>query len=217
MLHALTYAFVDSINVLLIGVVVAIGMLLPAGRYRRIAPLLVFGDWLGVAVLALAVLVVFDGLGDQVSALVESPLFGVLLVLTGIATAVLTWRGGDTSGLIEKILAPLRTPSVLTVATGFVLGAIQSVTSVPFFAGLAVLSAEGLPVASRYLGLILYASVALSLPTAVALAVGIVRHRPESWLGRVFAVARENQAKVSRGAGYLVAVLLTVIGVLHLL
>src|SRR5699024_2101997 len=116
MLHALTYAFVDSINVLLIGVVVAIGMMLPAGRYRRVAPLLVFGDWLGVAVLALAVLVVFDGLGDQVSTLVESPLFGVLLILTGVATAVLTWRGGDSSGLIERILAPLRTPSVLTVA-----------------------------------------------------------------------------------------------------
>ena len=135
MLHALTYAFVDSINVLLIGVVVAIGMMLPAGRYRRIAPLLVFGDWLGVAVLALAVLVVFDGLGDQVSALVESPLFGVLLILTGVATAVLTWRGGDSSGLIERILAPLRTPSVLTVATGFVLGAIQSVTSCRFSRG----------------------------------------------------------------------------------
>lgn len=217
MLHALTYAFVDSVNVLLIGVVVAIGMMLPTGKYRRVAPLLVFGDWLGVAVLALAVLVLFDGLGDQVKALVESPLFGVLLILTGVATAFLTMRGGDSSALVEKILKPLRAPSAMTVATGFVLGAIQSLTSVPFFAGLAVLSAEGLPVVERYLGLILYATVALSLPTAVALAVGIVRHRPQSWLGRVFALARSNQAAVSRGAGYLVAVLLTLIGVLHLI
>ncbi|HHT32733.1 MULTISPECIES: hypothetical protein [Corynebacterium] len=216
MLNALTYAFLDSINVLLIAVVVALGMMLPAGRYRRITPLLVFGDWLGVAVLALAVLVVFDGLGDQVAALVESPLFGVLLIITGLATAVLTFRGGDSSALVEKILAPLRTPSIMTVATGFVLGAIQSVTSVPFFAGLAVLSAGGLPVVERYLGLILYASVALSLPTLVAIAVGIVRHRPNSWLGRIFAAARDNQAKVSRGAGYLVAVLLILIGALHL-
>lgn len=216
MLNALTYAFLDSINVLLIAVVVALGMMLPAGRYRRITPLLVFGDWLGVAVLALAVLVVFDGLGDQVAALVESPLFGVLLIITGLATAVLTFRGGDSSALVEKILAPLRTPSIMTVATGFVLGAIQSVTSVPFFAGLAVLSAGGLPVVERYLGLVLYASVALSLPTLVAIAVGIVRHRPNSWLGRIFAAARDNQAKVSRGAGYLVAVLLILIGALHL-
>ena len=216
MLNALTYAFLDSINVLLIAVVVALGMMLPAGRYRRITPLLVFGDWLGVAVLALAVLVVFDGLGDQVAALVESPLFGVLLIITGLATAVLTFRGGDSSALVEKILAPLRTPSIMTVATGFVLGAIQSVTSVPFFAGLAVLSAGGLPVVERYLGLILYASVALSLPTLVAIAVGIVRHRPNSWLGRIFAAARDNQARVSRGAGYLVAVLLILIGALHL-
>lgn len=216
MLNALTYAFLDSINVLLIAVVVALGMMLPAGRYRRIAPLLVFGDWLGVAVLALAVLVVFDGLGDQVAALVESPLFGVLLIITGLATAVLTFRGGDSSALVEKILAPLRTPSIMTVATGFVLGAIQSVTSVPFFAGLAVLSAGGLPVVERYLGLILYASVALSLPTLVAIAVGVVRHRPHSWLGRIFALARDNQAQVSRGAGYLVAFLLVLIGALHL-
>lgn len=216
MLNALTYAFLDSINVLLIAVVVALGMMLPAGRYRRITPLLVFGDWLGVAVLALVVLVVFDGLGDQVAALVESPLFGVLLIITGLATAVLTFRGGDSSALVEKILAPLRTPSIMTVATGFVLGAIQSVTSVPFFAGLAVLSAGGLPVGERYLGLILYASVALSLPTLVAIAVGIVRRRPDSWLGRIFAAARDNQARVSRGAGYLVAVLLILIGALHL-
>lgn len=216
MLNALTYAFLDSINVLLIAVVVALGMMLPAGRYRRITPLLVFGDWLGVAVLALAVLVVFDGLGDQVAALVESPLFGVLLIITGLATAVLTFRGGDSSALVEKILAPLRTPSIMTVATGFVLGAIQSVTSVPFFAGLAVLSAGGLPVVERYLGLILYASVALSLPTLVAIAVGVVRHRPQSWLGRIFALARDNQAQVSRGAGYLVAFLLVLIGALHL-
>ena len=192
MLNALTYAFLDSINVLLIAVVVALGMMLPAGRYRRITPLLVFGDWLGVAVLALAVLVVFDGLGDQVAALVESPLFGVLLIITGLATAVLTFRGGDSSALVEKILAPLRTPSIMTVATGFVLGAIQSVTSVPFFAGLAVLSAGGLPVVERYLGLILYASVALSLPTLVAIAVGIVRHRPNSWLGRISATTRQR-------------------------
>src|SRR5699024_7581581 len=109
-----------------------------------------------------------------------------------------------------------RTPSIMTVATGFVLGAIQSATSVPFFAGLAVLSAGGLPVVERYLGLILYASVALSLPTLVAIAVGIVRHRPNSWLGRIFAAARDNQARVSRGAGYLVTVLLILIGALHL-
>ncbi|WP_295628639.1 hypothetical protein [uncultured Corynebacterium sp.] len=215
MLNALTYAFLDSINVLLIAVVVALGMMLPTGRYRRIAPLLVFGDWLGVAVLALGVLVVFDGLGDQVAHLVESPLFGVLLVITGVATAVMTFRGGDSSALLEKILAPLRAPSLMTVATGFVLGAIQSVTSVPFFAGLAVLSAGGLPVVERYLGLFLYASVALSLPTLVAIAVGVVRHRPQSWLGRVFALARANRAQVSRGAGYLVAFLLILIGVLH--
>ena len=85
-----------------------------------------------------------------------------------------------------------------------------------YVAGLAVLSAGGLPVVERYLGLILYASVALSLPTLVAIAVGIVRHRPNSWLGRIFAAARDNQARVSRGAGYLVTVLLILIGALHL-
>lgn len=215
MLHALTYAFIDSINVLLIAVVVALGLMLPAGRYRRITPLLIAGDWLGVAVLALAVLAVFDGLGEQIKALVESPLFGVLLIITGVASAVMTWRGGDSSALVAKILGPLRTPSPLTVATGFVLGVIQSATSGPFFLGLAVLSAGGLPVAERYLGLVLYASVALSLPTLAAIAVGLVRLNPTSWLGGLFQRARDNREAFSRGAGYLVSVLLIVIGLLH--
>ena len=215
MLHALTYAFIDSINVLLIAVVVALGLMLPAGRYRRITPLLIIGDWLGVAVLALGVLFVFDGLGDKIKTLVESPLFGVLLILTGIATAVMTWRGGDSSALVDRILRPLRTPSMMTVATGFVLGAIQSVTSGPFFLGLAVLSAGGLPTLDRYLGLILYASVALSLPTLVAILVGLVRLNPTSWLGGMFQRARDNSEAFSRGAGYLVSVLLVIIGLLH--
>lgn len=215
MLHALTYAFIDSINVLLIAVVVALGLMLPAGRYRRITPLLIIGDWLGVAVLALGVLFVFDGLGDKIKTLVESPLFGVLLILTGIVTAVMTWRGGDSSALVDRILRPLRTPSMMTVATGFVLGAIQSVTSGPFFLGLAVLSAGGLPTLDRYLGLILYASVALSLPTLVAILVGLVRLNPTSWLGGMFQRARDNREVFSRGAGYLVSVLLVVIGLLH--
>ncbi|MDO5731186.1 hypothetical protein [Corynebacterium sphenisci] len=216
MLHALSYAFVDSINVLLIGVVVALGVLAPAGVYRRVTPLLIAGDWLGVLVPAAAVLLVFDGLGERVRRLVESPAFGILLVATGVLTGVLTLRGGGTPRVLDRILAPLLRPSILTVGTGFVLGAVQSLTSVPFFAGLAVLSAEGLPAATRYLGLIAYACLALSLPTAAAAAVGAVRRRPASAAGRVFAAARANQAAVARGAGYVVSALLILIGGLQL-
>ncbi|MBV7295667.1 hypothetical protein KRX51_07030 [Corynebacterium sp. TAE3-ERU12] len=212
MFHALAYALIDSINVLLIGVLVALGITVPAGRYRRVAPLLVIGDWLGVLVPALLVLLVFDGNEETVRHVVESPIFGWLLLITGVATAILTVRGGDSSGIVQKILGPLQHPSPLTVVIGFGLGAIQSLTSVPFFAGLAVLSAEGLPAFQRYAGLPLYAMVALSIPTLCGLGIAVVRHRPASLPGRIFAAARRNQVVVGRAAGYLVAVLLVVIG-----
>ncbi|GAA3959300.1 hypothetical protein [Gordonia caeni] len=217
MLNVLAYAFVDAVNVLLIGVLVALAMMLAPGRYRWIAGLLILGDWLGVALMALVVLLAFDGLGDFVKHVVDSPVFGILLILTGIVTAILTYRGGDSSDLVDRILTPLRTPSPLTVLVGMILGAIQSATSVPFFAGLAVLSASGMPAAERYLGILLFACVALSLPFLAALLLGLVRRFPHSWIGRLFAKARANQGVVARGAGWLVSALLIVIGVIRLL
>ncbi|MEZ5211859.1 hypothetical protein [Gordonia sp. (in: high G+C Gram-positive bacteria)] len=217
MLNALAYAFVDAVNVLLIGVLVALAMMLPPGRYRWIAGLLVFGDWLGVFLLATITLLVFDGIGDFVKHIVTSPVFGILLIATGVVTAVLTYRGGDSSDLVEKILRPLRTPSPLTVLVGMILGGIQSATSVPFFAGLAVLSASDIPAAERYAGLFLFATVALSLPILAALFLGVVRRFPHSWVGRLFATARANQGVVARGAGWLVSALLIVIGIVRLL
>ncbi len=217
MLNVLAYAFVDAVNVLLIGVLVALAMMLPAGRYRGIASLLILGDWLGVALLALVVLLAFDGLGDFVKHVVDSPVFGILLILTGVVTAILTYRGGDSSELVDRILQPLRTPSPLTVLVGLILGVIQSATSVPFFAGLAVLSASGIPTAERYVGILLFACVALSLPFLAALLLGVVRKFPHSWVGRLFAKARRNQGTVARGAGWLVSALLIGIGILRLL
>ncbi|MGB3698707.1 MAG: hypothetical protein WBA05_14865 [Gordonia sp. (in: high G+C Gram-positive bacteria)] len=216
MLHALSFAFVDSVNVLLIGVLVTLAMMLGPGRYRRIAPLLLVGDWLGVLALAVIVLLVFDGLQSVVDAVLGSPLFGILLIATGLLTAFLTWRGGDSSDLVDRILNPLREPSAATALIGFVLGVIQSATSVPFYAGLAVLSAADMPVAERYLGLLLYASVALSLPLLAGLALVVVRARPHSWIGRVFAYGRRNQTAVTRWAGWLVTVLLIGIGVIQI-
>ncbi|WP_132993662.1 GAP family protein [Gordonia zhaorongruii] len=217
MLHALSLAFVDSVNVLLIGVLVALALMLAPGRYRHIAPLLLLGDWLGVFVLAVIVLLAFDGLESVVSTVIDSPVFGILLILTGILTAFLTWRGGDSSSLIDRILSPLRSPSPLTVLVGFILGLVQSATSVPFYAGLAVLSASDVPANTRYLGLILYATVALSLPVLAGLALAVVRQRPRSWIGRLFGKARRNQGTVARGAGWLVTVLLIAIGVQQIL
>ena len=161
-------------------------------------------------------LIVFDGLGDVVQRFVEGPVFGILLIATGVVTGVLALRGGDNSGLVNRILAPLRTPSAKTVLVGFVLGLIQSATSVPFYGGLAVLSAAGVDLAVRYTFLVLYATVALSLPTVCALLVGWVRRAPDSPAGRAFAAARENPGKVSLAATWAVALLLIVLGTVHL-
>lgn len=215
MLTALTFAFVDSINLLLIGVIVAVGITVPR-RYAAITSLLIAGDWLGVAGLALVMLLVFDGLGPVVQRFVEGPVFGVILVVVGLATALLALRGGSNSELVEKIMRPLRAPNLLTVLTGVVLGVVQSATSVPFYGGLAVLSAAGIEPAVRYGSLVLYATVALSLPTLSALLVGWVRARPGSTLGRGFAWARANPRTVASAATWSVAGLLVLLGALHL-
>lgn len=208
----------DSVNVLLIGIIVALGVMLPrTGRYGRIATLLIAGDWFGVFVLSLVVMFVFDGIGDLVQRFLESPFFGILLIVTGVVSFLLTKFGkGDSSEMIERFLAPVRTPSWLTVVAGFVLGLIQSVTSVPFFMGLAVLSAGGFSVAIRYGGLVVYATLALSLPIIIAILMGWIRHYPESPVGRLFDLAGRNRVAVAKGAGYLVAVLLCLMGVFAL-
>lgn len=216
-LGALSLAFIDSINLLLIAVIVAVGIMAPRGGYGKVTALLVAGDWTGVAALALLMLAVFDGLGPVVERFVEGPVFGILLIATGVATGLLAMRGGDNSALVQRILGPLKRPTALTFATGFVLGLVQSATSVPFYGGLALLSAAGVDAATRYATIPLYATVALSLPTLCALAVALVRQRPESAAGRAFDWARTNPQLVSLAATWAVSVLLIALGMIHLL
>lgn len=218
MLSAVSLAFADSVNALLIAVVVAIGIILPRGQYRKVAPLLIFGDWLGVFLLALGVMFVFDGLEDFVQTLIDGPVFGIILIAVGLIAAIGVWRTkpGGNRQLVEAILKFLRTPSVWTMLAGFVLGVVQSLTSGPFFLGIAVLSAGDYSAWVRYGGMFFYATIALSLPTLVAVLVGLVRKYPYSPPGRAFQWARENTEKVSKIGGYGVAVFLVLLGVLHL-
>lgn len=212
---ALQLAFIDSVNLLLIGVIVAVGI---AARrnYAKTTALLIAGDWCGVAGLALVMLVIFDGLGPVVQRFVEGPVFGILLIATGVLTAVLALRGGDNSSLTSKIMRPLATPGPATVLTGVVLGLVQSATSVPFYGGLALLSAAGIEAQVRYASIPLYATVALSLPTLSAFSVGWVRAKPDSAAARAFAWARAHPDKVTAVATWAVAVLLIVLGVTHM-
>lgn len=215
MLNVLVFALLDSVNLLLIGVVVAIGVALRS-KYGKIASLLIAGDWLGVFVASVICLIFFDSIGQAVSSLVHSPIFGWVLIATGAIALVLAIRGGDSGGLVERIMAPLRTASIGTVGMGFVLGAVQSLTSAPFYGGLLLLSAGGFSVVTRYVTLFLYATLALSLPTLCAIAVGYIRSKPESKLGHAFVWARENDEAVARISGLVVAVLLIIVGAFHL-
>lgn len=216
MLGALQLAFVDSVNLLLIGVIVAVGI---AARqhYAKTTALLIAGDWCGVAGLALIMLVIFDGLGPVVQRFVEGPVFGILLIATGALTAVLAVRGGDNAALTQKIMRPLATPGPATVLTGVVLGLIQSATSVPFYGGLALLSAAGVDAQVRYAAIPLYATVALSLPTLSALLVGWVRAKPASAAARGFDWARAHPTQVTSAATWAVSALLVVLGVTHMM
>lgn len=220
MFQAVSFALMDSLNALLIGVIVALGVMLPrTGRFRRIVTLLIAGDWLGVFLLALVTLLIFDGLGDLVQRALESPVFGILLIATGVITLVLTARnsGNSDSALVRRLLEPLRTPSAKTVGVGFLLGVIQSATSFPFFIGLGYLSTSGYGPTVRYIGLFFYASLALSLPALSAFFVGMVRAYPYSLFGRAFEYMRTRQELMVKLAGYVVAVALTVFGVVALL
>lgn len=219
MLGALSLAFIDSVNLLLIAVIVAVGIVVPREnrRYAKVTGLLIAGDWLGVASLAALMLLIFDGLGDTVQRFVEGPVFGILLIVTGVVTGLLALRGGDNAGLVQKVMGPLAVPSISTVLTGVVLGLVQSATSVPFYGGLALLSAAGIEPVQRYAAIPLYATVALSLPTLCALLVGWVRAKPNSAAGRAFAWARANPKTVSLAATWAVSVMLIALGALHLL
>lgn len=220
MFHAVSFALADSLNALLIGVIVALGvMLAPQAPYRRIAFFVIGGDWLGVLALSLATMLVFDGLGDLVHRALASPIFGILLIATGVITGVLTaLSSGEGDGkLVAKMTGPLSEPSAKTIGLGFLLGVIQSATSVPFFSGLAYLSAGDYPTVVRYVGLLFYATLALSLPALSAVFVGLVRAFPGGFFGRAFAYLRERRAAVAKGAGYFVAVILAVFGLVQLL
>lgn len=220
LLHAVSFALLDSLNVLLIGVIVALGIMLPArGPYKKVAALLVAGDWFGVFVLALLTMLLFDGLGDIVQRFIDSPVFGWALIVVGAVSLLITWfsRPGGDNKLVARLLGPLREASLKTFGVGFVLGLAQSVTSFPFFAGLAVLSAGDFSVWIRYVGLIGYASLALSLPALSAVFIGAVRAYPYSPMGRAFEAMRTRQQLMVKLAGYLVAVVLVGMGVAALI
>lgn len=181
--------------------------------------MLIIGDWLGVFILCLIVMLIFDGLGDVVQNFLDSPAYGIVLIAVGVISFIATKlsKSDGNTDMIERFLAPVRTPSWMTVLAGVILGLIQSATSAPFYLGLAILSAGDFSVAIRYGGLVVYASLALSLPTIVAFIVGWVRAYPDSPVGVLFDKAARNKTALAKWAGYLVALLLTAMGALALL
>ncbi|AKK09536.1 hypothetical protein HCH15_08500 [Corynebacterium testudinoris] len=219
MFQAVMFALMDSLNALLIGIIVALGVMLPRGaRYRQIVTRLVFGDWLGVLLLALITLLIFDGLGDVVRRALESPIFGWVLIVVGVVTFLLTVRGSGSvdTKVMNRFLEPLQNPSLKTVGAGFVLGVVQSATSAPFFLGLGHLSAGDFSVTTRYIGLLFYASLALSLPAISAVFIGLVRAYPYSPFGRAFEYLRQHKELTVKASGYIVAAALTIYGIVLL-
>lgn len=217
MLEAVLYAFFDSVNALLIGILVAIGIMLPRGVYRKVATFVVVGDWLGVLAATAAVLFIFVGIREHIIAALESPAVGIVLIVVGVLLAIGAWRSqGEPNPLVERLLGPLRMPSPHTAGIGFAMGVIQSLTSVPFYGGLIHLAAGEFSAAVLVGAVLLYATLALSLPTACGLLIAVVRRYPDSPAGRLFAAARQHSTKVALYSGYAVAVFLVVMGVVSL-
>ncbi len=217
MLHAVSYALADSINALLIGILVAVGIMLPRGRYRTIAALVLIGDWLGVLAAAAAVIFFLLGIKEKIADLLSSPVAGIVLIIVAIGLGIGAWRsGGQPSELLNRLLGPLRTPSARTVLIGFIMGAIQSLTSVPFYYGLMYLAAGDYSRSTQYLGLVWYATLALGLPTLIGLLIALVRAHPHSAAGKIFARARSHSTALSLFGSYAVAAFLLIMGLLSL-
>src|SRR5699024_10917199 len=182
MLHAVSFALLDSINALLIGVVVALGVMLPRGKYKTVTPLLIAGDWFGVFVLAVLSMFIFDSLRQYVYAFLDSPLLGILLIILGLAGIVMSWRSrpGESNALVDKILESLQIHSRMTFLSDVMLGLTQSLTSVRLFAGLLHWVAGGFDACVRDGGLFIYASLALYLTILVVMFIGILRPNPQS-------------------------------------
>lgn len=187
MLHAVSFALADSINLLLIAVILTCAA--TAKNYRSTVTKLIIGDWLGVFVLSVLTMMVFNGVQEHVQAFLDSVWAGVILIIVGIAAAIGTWRN-EGFGNLERLYRH-------TFIAGFVLGFVQSLTSAPFFYGLAHLST----LEHRWVGLFFYASLALSLPTLVAVLA-------DRWRGVI--------NLPFKAAGYGVAVFLIIMGVFSL-
>ena len=218
MLHAVSFALADSVNVLLIGVLFAIAVMHPQPRrYSPIAGVLVAGDWCGVLLLSLLTLLLFNGIEDVVQTALASPIFGLVLIAIGLLSAFLTLRGGDPSPMINRLAKPLRRASLSTFLSGMVLGLVQSATSAPFFAGLAYLSTVEISTFAKYLTVVLYATLALSLPALSAIALGMVLRKPNSGLAKFIDGLRHRKEQMVTLAGYVVAAMLIVLGLLSFL
>lgn len=217
MLQAVSFALIDSINVLLIGILVAVAVLVPAqGPYAKVATLLLIGDWIGVFFAALPTFWLFNAIQDSVQVVLGSPIFGVVLIVAGLLGVIFTWHSGGSNSVGAKILGPLRMPGWKTIVTGTVLGVVQSLTSVPFYGGLAYLATIDLRYSLDIVALALYASLAISLPVLCALGLAMVRQFPESPVGRGFVWLRLHSQFAGKISGYGVGLILVIIGVLHL-
>lgn len=213
MLHAASYALLDSVNVLLIGVLFAVAVLhAKTGRYGKIAFLLVLGDWTGVFLLAVLTYLLFGNVEDQVRHVLESPIFAAVLIGIGLLSAILTFRGGDLTEMINRLARPLQRASFKTFTSGMTLGAIQSATSVPFFAGLAYLTTTDLSFTLKALALVLYACLALSLPAVTGIILWQVLRHPESRLAEFIDGLRSHKEALIKSAGYVVALILILMG-----
>ncbi|WKD59595.1 hypothetical protein [Corynebacterium caspium] len=208
MLHAVSFALLDSINVLLIGIIVALGVMLPRKQYFGVAAAVIIGDWFGVFSLASMVLYLFSGLGQWVEKALASPYYAWALIAVGVLSIFGTWRtrGGE-AALIGRFLGPLKKLTWKTIGLGFLLGLVQSATSAPFYAGLLHLSAVGLASGMQLAALVLYASLALSLPAICAVAVALASQTA------VFNKARHNADLLVKVAGYAVGAILVFMGI----
>ncbi len=175
-LSVVAFAAVDSINVLLIAVLVTLRLLSGRAAYRRSALSLFAGHWIAILLLASVIIAFFGRAAGLVAGILESPLFGWFFVVLGVVGLALIFRGSDMYGAARRVVAFTVGSRWNAFRAGFVLGLGQSVTSAPFFGGLMVLNGIHLDLVTLAAALGMYATVALSVPALFGGLLAFGRH-----------------------------------------
>ena len=179
LLNLLGLAAVDSVNLLAFAVIAGLWLSSNASGapFAPRAARFTGGAYCGIVLLAAVCVWVIGANRDVVRSLFHSPWTMLVLGLVGLAIVALGLKPSSTVAE-EEVEAPLAKNALQRfgiAATGVTLGIIQSGTSVPFAAGVVVISFADTPLWAQVLQILFFALVAIAPSAVLIVALSRVR------------------------------------------